>query len=129
LTRWFSRRLPDEFILAVESTLYLNERTFVEPDITIYPSHILPEDVRGPDLRLAIEIGDTSLSFDLKAKAPLYSRYRIAHYWAIDAESLTTYAHSAPTPDGYRTLELRTKDEQLIGPFAPQLVLSLAELK
>ncbi len=129
LNRWLTRRLSDDLVLAVESTLYLDERTLVEPDMMIYPANILPEDVRGHDLKLAIEIGDTSLSFDLKTKAALYARYGISHYWAIDAETLETHRHSLPSDDGYQSIRTAARDEPLDLPFAPDLELQLGELK
>jgi Uma2 family endonuclease len=128
LVRWLSRRLPDELILAVESTLYLDERSFVEPNLMIYCADLMPEDVRGPDVRLAIEIADSSLAFDLNVKAPLYARHGVAHYWAIDAETLQTTLHAAPGGDGYGDVRTLAKDAALALPFALEATLSLGAL-
>jgi Uma2 family endonuclease len=130
LAEWLTPHMrPRGPILAQESTLYLDARTFVEPDFIIYRRDIMPEDVRGGDVELAIEIGDTSLKFDLKTKALLYARYGIRHYWAIDAETLTTHVHSAPSAKGYPKPVQRAKDEALTFPFAAELTLKLAELR
>jgi len=119
---------PNGLILAVETTLYLSERTFVEPDLLIYPRHILPEDVRGPDVTLLIEIGDSSLDFDLNAKAALYARHGIAHYWAVDAETLAAHVHEAPGEDGYAAVRVADKDEALAAPFVRE-ALTLGALR
>jgi Uma2 family endonuclease len=95
LVEWLAARKPRDLILAVESTLFLDEGTFVEPDIMLYPRHILPEDVRGPDVKLLIEIADASLAFDLGRKAALYAQHGVAPYWVIDAETKTTHMHDA----------------------------------
>ncbi len=47
-------RKPRDLRLGVETSLYLDERTFVEPDLCLYPKQILPEDVRGRDVLLAV---------------------------------------------------------------------------
>lgn len=91
LNMWLAKRLPPGLVIAVESTLYLAENTFVEPDIMIYPEHILPEDVRGPDVQLLIEIADSSLAFDLGPKAALYAKHGVDPYWVINAETKDTH--------------------------------------
>src|SRR5690606_28552084 len=69
LNRTFARSAPDNLRLAIETSLYLDERTFVEPDLCLYPKRILPEDVRGSDVLLAIEVAASSLSYDRGLKA------------------------------------------------------------
>lgn len=128
LVRWLSRRLRDELILAVESTLYLDERSFVEPDLMVYRANLMPEDVRGPDVLLAIEVSDSSLAFDLNVKAPLYARHGVPLYWAIDAETLETTLHAAPGETGYGDVRTLAKDAALTLPFAPEAMLSLGAL-
>ncbi|MDX2238002.1 MAG: Uma2 family endonuclease [Hyphomonadaceae bacterium] len=117
LVRWLNRKVPDSLIVAVESTLYLTDDTFVEPDIMIYPDHILPEDVRGPDVKPLIEIADSSLAFDLGRKAALYAQHGVSPYWVIDAETKTTHVHDA---GGVRVI---AADAALEG-FAAGLVLA-----
>jgi hypothetical protein len=39
---------------------------------------------RPGDLRLAVEISDTTLGFDLTTKAELYARAGIVEYWVVD---------------------------------------------
>ena len=42
----------------------------------------------APDVLLVVEVGDTSLSFDLRAKVPLYARCDIPEVWVIDLDEL-----------------------------------------
>ena len=62
LNRWLVRGLPDEIAIAVEPSLYLSDITFLEPDILIHAESLLPEDVRGGDVLLVIEVSDTTLA-------------------------------------------------------------------
>ena len=59
------------------AALYLNERTFVEPDLCLYPRRILPEDVKGRDVLLAIEVAASSMPYDLGLKAQIYARHGV----------------------------------------------------
>jgi Uma2 family endonuclease len=128
--RWLVPRLPSDLILAVESTLYLSKPSFSEPDLLVYPDRLNSEDVRGPDVDLLIEIGDSSLGYDLNTKAPLYADHGVRHYWVMDAQTLTTHVHQGPTAQGgYSDVCQVKQDEGLQFPFAPALSLCLADLK
>jgi Uma2 family endonuclease len=81
--RWLQRGLPDAFAVAVEPSLYLSDVTFLEPDILIHDTRLAPEDVRGADVLLAIEISDSSILRDLGPKARLYARHGVRVYWVL----------------------------------------------
>lgn len=75
-----ARALPDDLWLGVESTMYLSGRTFVAPDLVVYRRGLKLEEVKGPDILLAIEVALTSLAFDRGLKASLYARYGVRNY-------------------------------------------------
>lgn len=74
LDRHFQRTVPDEFAVIPETTLRLDEESFLEPDLCVYPCH--PK--LGDDVLLAIEVADSSLSYDRRrrsvSKPPMASR-------------------------------------------------------
>lgn len=100
LNRVFARAAPDTLRLAIETSLYLDDRTFLEPDLCLYPKHLLPEDVRGPDVLLAIEVAGSSLGYDRGLKACIYARHRLHELWVIDAATRTTWIHRDPDGKG-----------------------------
>lgn len=100
LIRILARHAPDELRLAVETSLYLSDKTFVEPDLCLYPKALMPVDVRGEDVILAIEVAASSLSYDRGLKARIYARYGVREMWVIDAVRRTTWVHKGPRPDG-----------------------------
>jgi Uma2 family endonuclease len=128
LARWLSRALPDEVAVAVEPSLYLGERTFLEPDILLHDDALLPEDVRGPDCLLVIEIADSTLGRDLTAKAGLYARYGVRHYWVLDAEGRRAHRLSDPANGAYQVIAVDEADVAIALPFAPELWVRLADL-
>src|SRR5260370_15888110 len=91
-----ARALPDSLWLGVESTMYLSERTFVEPDLVIYPRGIKLEEVKGTDITLAIEVALTSLKYDRGLKAQIYSRYGVREWWGSDPSRRLTHTHPRP---------------------------------
>jgi len=99
LTDAFAPR-PKQLRLAVETTLYLDERTFVEPDLCLYPKRILPESVKGTDIVLAIEVAGTSLGYDRGLKARLYARHGVNELWVVEADTRETWVHRLPHADG-----------------------------
>ncbi len=100
LNRILARHAPDELRLAIETSLYLDERTFVEPDLCLYPKRILPEDVKGRDVLLAIEVAGSSMSYDRGLKARIYARHGVAELWVVDAATRETWVHRSPVADG-----------------------------
>ena len=58
LILWMASRLPGDLWLGVESSIYLAERTFVEPDLSIFARSLKLKEVRGPNLLLVIEVAE-----------------------------------------------------------------------
>ena len=57
-----------------------------EPDLVVLskPSREFQANPRPGDLRLVVEISDSTLGFDLTTKAELYARAGIVEYWVVD---------------------------------------------
>ena len=60
---------PDDLRIAQETTLRLDESTFLESDFCIFPRAVPLKELGGPDVLLAIEVADTSLRYDTGRKA------------------------------------------------------------
>jgi Uma2 family endonuclease len=101
IARRMIRELGDDVFVHVEGTLSLAPRTAPSPDIFLHAASVRAEDVRGPDVLLLVEIADSSLSHDLRAKARLYARHGVPEYWVVDAVGRRIFAHRAPAADGY----------------------------
>lgn len=78
-----------------------------EPDISVsrrvknlleHPSHPL----------LVIEVADSSIRKDKKLKSEIYAEAGAPEYWIIDISGpeLVVLVHTAPTPSGYRHVEV-----------------------
>jgi Uma2 family endonuclease len=75
-----------------------------EPDLAVLaqPCPVYGDANPGPsDLRLIVEISDTTLAFDLGIKARLYARAGIAEYWVVDVTGRRIVVHRAPRDGVY----------------------------
>ncbi len=98
--RWSATLFGGPLDLAVETSLYLSDGFIFEPGILIHDSAIQPEDVRGPDCRLLVEIADTSLAYDLRDKSTAYARHGVLEYWVLNTQRRRAHMFSEPAPDG-----------------------------
>ena len=76
----------------------------------IRSSHTKPEDIR-----LLIEVSDSTVQFDRTTKARLYARAGIVEYWIIDINSRKVIVHRAPDAGIYTSVVAYAENE----PIAP----------
>jgi Uma2 family endonuclease len=96
-----ARALPDDLWLGVESSMYLSDRTILEPDLVIYKRGLKLETIKGPDIILAIEVALTTLTYDRGLKASLYAKYGVQELWVIDAKKRRAFVHKAASAKGW----------------------------
>lgn len=93
------------------------------PDIAVLSREVFEFRKSNPkptDIRLAVEVGDQSLAFDLVVKAALYARAGIADYWVLDVPEQRVVVHREPTPEGYRDVKAYAEHESLAPLAAPE---------
>jgi Uma2 family endonuclease len=122
------RALPDNLWLGVESTMYLSKRTFVEPDLVVYPRGIKLEEVKGTDITLAIEVALTSLKYDRGLKAQIYSRYGVRELWVIDASRRLAHVHTGPGAGVWERVIERAPDDALTCAALPGFSVKLGQI-
>ena len=69
------------------------------------------------DVRLLIEVADTSLEYDRDVKGPLYARGGIPEYWLVNLEDSVVEVNRAPEGGGYNERQTYTVGES-IAPLA-----------
>lgn len=125
----FLQRLPLESLWVLqETTLWLDDASFVEPDFLVFPRGLDLDAKRGHDMLLAIEIADTSLSYDLGRKVGIYAAYGVPEVWVINALTLVTRVHLALGAEGYRSIAETGPDEEITASRVEGLTMCLARL-
>ncbi len=111
------------------SPVRLSDLSLVQPDISVVrlqryrTSHPKPDDVL-----LLIEVSDTTLSFDLRTKVPLYARTGVPEVWVVDVNARTIHRFWQPEGSNYRMIEhLQSGDTISIGAL-PHVTLAVADI-
>jgi Uma2 family endonuclease len=124
LTRW----LPDNLWFGVQSSIYLSEMTFIEPDLCIFRRELKSHDVKGSDLLLAIEVADSSLTFDRGTKALLYAKHGTRELWVIDVATKVTSVHTGATGVGWTAVREVLPNEILRATALPDFNIRIDDL-
>lgn len=128
LNEHLQKTKASDLSIAPETTLRLDEKSFVEPDFCVFPRSISPGDMRGYDVLLAIEIADTSLRYDLGRKIGTYAAYGIPEVWVINALTLVTRVHKQLGPEGYHSVAELGPDETIGALRVPSVSVCLSAL-
>lgn len=105
----------------------LSNISLPEPDIVI----AVPEDTKmlaGPEVRLAVEISDSTLDMDLGRKARLYAKHGVPEYWVVDVEARVIHQFCAPADDAYSERRSIAFGEPLNAATLPLLTVDTAAL-
>lgn len=107
------RELPMHLQTIPETTLYLSDDTFIEPDFVVYPRESGLENLSPQTCLLAIEIADSSLAYDLGRKARLYAEFGIGELWVVDVDACVTTVHRQPKANRFAEIASHAEDAML----------------
>ncbi|MES2462947.1 MAG: Uma2 family endonuclease [Armatimonadota bacterium] len=102
-----------------------------EPDasVTAQPASAYPSEPPGPDdLRLVVEVSDTTLRDDLTIKANLYARAGVPDYWVLDVTGRQLFVHRNPTDGIYGLVERYSDSESVATEASPENATTVANL-
>ncbi|HEY7521457.1 MAG TPA: Uma2 family endonuclease [Methylomirabilota bacterium] len=132
LTRLWTSRLGDRAIVRVQNPVVLPEdASEVQPDVMLLApradfyttSHPTPADVR-----LLIEVADTSLLLDRRVKMPLYARGGIRETWLCDLTRNRVDVHRDLTAGRYASVRTFTGAQRLTVEAFPDVSVTVDEL-
>jgi Uma2 family endonuclease len=86
-------------ILSTPATA-LSADSVPEPDVVI-AERTRDKALPGANVKLAVEISDSTLAFDLGRKAQLYARGGIPEYWVVDVEAQVIHQMWSPKGEEY----------------------------
>lgn len=87
-----------------------------EPDLIVLSKQsdeIRDRNSQPSEVRLLVEIADSTLRFDLTVKARLYARARIAEYWVVDIPGRRIVVHRDPPEGQYRSVVAYAEHESV----------------
>ena len=128
LHRWIYRRIGEDKDLVPELGWRPELPSYLEPDFLIVPVGADGVEFPGSAVLLAIEIADSSFSFDTGLKRDRYAALGVPEYWVIRAGDLMTRVHRDLGPGGYATVRDIDQATPLTPERVPEIALRLADL-
>jgi Uma2 family endonuclease len=131
LTRFFTLRAKDRWLLSPQNPLRLSDHSEPEPDVMLLkpsPDDYTSRHPQPEDVFLLVEVSDSSLAIDVEKKLPLYGRAGVTEVWIVDLNEAAVEIYREPHFNGYGSKTvLRAGD--LARPAAfPDAVVDVAEL-
>jgi Uma2 family endonuclease len=114
----------------LDSTLYLDEDVFTEPDVYLWSLDTRLSELRGSNVWLVVEAAKTSVRRDLGEKADLYARYGVREYWVVDLAANRVVVHRTSRSTGGWAERQEHGPDEVITPLAlPDVQFSLQRLR
>jgi Uma2 family endonuclease len=119
------------FQVRSQNPLRLGDHSEPEPDLLLVAArddfyaaaHPVPADVK-----LLIEVADSTLRYDAQIKVPLYARHGVPEVWVIDLEGGVLLRHRQPRGEAYALVETISRPGVLVPDATPDLALDLSTL-
>ncbi len=130
---WLQSVFGPEFVESESPTDVSPEDNLIsepEPDLKVTTRPIQNYTTNPPpqDMRLVVEISDSTLHFDLKVKAGLYARAAIIEYWVVNIPDKQVVVHREPREGMYHSIVTYESDAEVAPSAAPAANMCLSRL-
>ena len=103
-----------------------------EPDVAVLVGTLSDYIEREPDpateVRLLIEVSDTTLCGDTVRKAALYARHGLPDYWVVSLANRVLIVHRQPSETGYAEVQTYSETALAAPLAAPNALIRVADL-
>ncbi|MCC6765109.1 MAG: Uma2 family endonuclease [Deltaproteobacteria bacterium] len=131
LNALFSRRLGARVVVSVQNPVVLDDYSEPQPDLTLlavradFYSTVY---ARPSDVLLAIEVADSSVSYDRRIKSNLYARKHVRELWLIDIPGKALEVYRRPSASGYREHQRLVRGRRIAMVAFPRVFFRVAEI-
>ena len=113
----------------VQMPLALGDNSEPEPDVAVVPGTMRDYMNAHPTTAaLVVEVADTTLRLDRKAKQAVYARNGIAEYWIVNLKNNTLEVYREPQGDHYRSQAILNAGDKIYSLAAPDHGINVADL-
>lgn len=118
-----------EVLISVQNPIRLAVNQEPQPDIALVrrgaPRNAVPT---AEDVRVVIEVADSSLDYDRGVKLPLYAAAGIKETWLVDLVAEIVERHTEPYDGVYRRIAPARRGESLSSTVIPGMMLSVDDV-
>ena len=130
LNKLLNRSLPDEFVVRVQSPIFINELNEPQPDVAVLkPADYLrmPQHPGPSDLVLVIEVADSTLREDRGRKVPEYARAGIPEAWIVNIPKGVVEVYSEPVGGKYASIRRVARGEAITLKVLPEVTIAVGD--
>ena len=127
----FGRRAGDKAIVSVQHPVIISDRSVPQPDLALLKPRTdfyTDSHPKASDVYLVVEVADTTLSYDLRTKVPLYAHCGIPEVWVVDVNERLIHVFRDPGPAGYGTSFAARPGQCVACVAVPEASLEVGEL-
>lgn len=110
----------------------IDETNNPEPDVCVTRLRDVDYVSRGgvtiSDMRLIVEVSDTTLLCDRNTKMQLYAAAGVPEYWVLDLSERRLCVHRSPSATGYTTTQEVDATQSIIPLASPNQVIHIVDL-
>ena len=131
LNRLLGTLAGNQAIVSVQNPLVLGDRSVPQPDLALLKPRADSYSGAHPtaaDVLLVVEVADTTLTFDMGTKVPLYARSGIPEAWVVDLQERALRVFREPSASGYRTGFTVSGAEKVTALALPEVVIGLSAI-
>lgn len=131
LTALLIRRLGARAVVSVQNPMILDDFSEPQPDLTVLAfrsDYYEGAHPRPSDTLLAIEVADSSLSYDRRIKANLYARKHVRELWIVDVVGKALDVYRRPSASGYREHQRLMRGKRVAMSAFPRVFFRVAEI-
>lgn len=108
------KKLSDRAIVRIQYPIRLGDFSVPQPDLAVVKPKTDFYRKRHPEaneILLLIEVSDSTASYDLNTKIPIYAKYAISECWLIDIDKKTVTLFTEPHENTYKTQRIYHAEE------------------
>jgi Uma2 family endonuclease len=131
LGKRLERAVGDHALVFVQNPLFIEMHNEPQPDLMLLrprPDFYRSSHPTPADVFLIIEVADSSLTYDMQIKLPLYALHGIPEVWLADLPNRRFIVHRNPMRAGYQDVQTLT-DLAAVSPLMlPGVAVDLSDL-
>lgn len=131
LNRILSQHLAHRAVIAVQNPVRLDPFSEPQPDLAVLalrPDSYADAHPGAPEVRLLVEVADSSLDLDRRVKVPLYAGAGIAEVWVVDLVNASVEVYSGPDAHGYQRIARHGRGTSLVLSAFPDVAVSVDDI-
>lgn len=131
LDKLLQQRAGERALVLAQGPIRISGLSIPQPDIALLrprPDFYTTSLPTAQDVFLVIEVADTSRTFDLRTKVPLYARCGVPEAWIVDIQERSVHVFRNPAETGFRTAFVAREGARVECAALPEAAIEVDEL-